>query len=127
MKRFKIERSRITPEISYDPKTKTLEIEGRSYPENTEEFYEPLFNWIEGLSQRTFGILKISIKLDYLNTSSTKVIINALYKMEQICKIQNNQIMVNWYYKREDEDILETGEVLSKILSVPIKLVELVA
>jgi hypothetical protein len=124
MKPIMIEKGPMTPEIRYDAKTKTLEIKGRSYPEDTDTFYKPLFNWIEDLSQKTFGVLNISVRMDYLNTSSTKTLINALYKMEQMCMMDNNQIVVNWYYRPMDDDIQETGEIFKQILKIPFRIIE---
>ena len=41
-----------TPEINFDLESNCLKIEGESYPENTTQFYGPVFTWLrEYLSQ----------------------------------------------------------------------------
>ena len=43
-----IEATKYTPKILFDAKNHLLEITGETYPENTAEFYAPVFKWLEG-------------------------------------------------------------------------------
>lgn len=36
-----------TPEVRYDPKASVLSIKGSSFPENPDEFYQPLLTWLD--------------------------------------------------------------------------------
>ena len=47
MEPINIEPSVKTPKISFDDGSGALEIEGRSIPENSTEFYKPVFEWLE--------------------------------------------------------------------------------
>ena len=56
-------------------------------------------------------LLHLDFQLDYLNTSSTKCVIDILEKLEEYQK-GNGIVEINWYYREDDEDILDTGEEL---------------
>ncbi len=43
MDNLRIEPTKYTPEIIFDAETNLLEIKGETYPENTAEFYAPVF------------------------------------------------------------------------------------
>ena len=47
MKNIHIEATKYTPEILLDPENCVIEIRGKSYPENTFEFYKPVIEWLE--------------------------------------------------------------------------------
>ncbi len=36
-----------------------------------------------------------------------------------------NEIVINWYYEEDDEDMLEAGEDYQSIINVPFKMIEM--
>ena len=99
-----------TPEVSYDPETLVLSIKGSSFPENTYNFYQPIFSWLtEFLEQSDFRKLEIHLDLNYYNSSSSKVFMNLFHLLETHFDSGKN-LMINWYYDPDDQDSMEEGE-----------------
>ena len=46
MDALKLEGSPKTPDVNFDAGAGLLELKGRSIPENSIEFYKPLFDWM---------------------------------------------------------------------------------
>ena len=47
MENLHIETTKYTPEIKLDAQNGVIDIRGKSYPENTFEFYKPMMEWVE--------------------------------------------------------------------------------
>ncbi|MCB2195468.1 MAG: DUF1987 domain-containing protein [Bacteroidetes bacterium] len=95
-----------TPEIKFE-KSGNLSIRGKSLPEDPKRFYNPLFKWVEELNTDN---VDIQVQLEYVNTSSSKRIIELLKKIDNNSKIKH--VKMNWYYEIDDPDMLEFGEVI---------------
>lgn len=95
-----------TPEIKFE-KSGNLSIRGKSLPEDPKRFYNPLFKWVEELITEN---VDIQVQLEYVNTSSSKRIIELLKKIDNNSKIKH--VKMNWYYEIDDPDMLEFGEVI---------------
>jgi len=107
-----------TPTIVLDPANDTFEISGRSYPEDTLEFYTPLLQWIETYVSSPNSETKFVFKLQYFNSSSYKPIFDILSQLENINKM-DAVTTVEWYYKDGDWDMKEAGEEFAEIVKVP--------
>lgn len=123
MERIVIEGTPKTPTINFDMGAGTLEIRGRSIPENSIEFYKPLVEHLERYASQPKASTSVNIQLEYFNTSSSKCILDVFKKLEAIHK-GGNQMVINWYYEQDDEDMLEAGEDYQAIISVPFKMIE---
>tara|TARA_B100000614_G_scaffold191090_1_gene172124 strand:- start:349 stop:741 length:393 start_codon:yes stop_codon:yes gene_type:complete len=99
-----------TPEISYDPDTQVLSIKGSSFPENTYNFYQPIFSWLnEFMEQSDFRQLNVHLDLTYYNSSSSKVFMNLFHLLETHFN-SGKSLLINWYYDPDDQDSYEEGE-----------------
>jgi hypothetical protein len=125
MKKLSIDGSSKTPSIMFDADKGMLEIKGRSIPENSIEFYKSLVDWLDEYSQSPAASTSVKIQLEYFNTSSSKCILDVFKKLESICK-NGNDVVINWYYEEDDEDMLEAGEDYESILKMPFKMIEIV-
>ena len=114
-----------TPSVKYDPEKGVIEIKGRSIPENSIEFYKPLVDWLEDYSKSPKEKTLVNVQLEYFNTSSSKCILDVFKKLEAIHK-SNHDVLINWYYEEDDEDMLEAGEDYESIIRVPFKMIEIV-
>lgn len=114
-----------TPAVKFDAEIGILEIKGRSIPENAIEFYRPLVDWLEAYAKSPFKRTQVNIQLEYFNTSSSKCILDIFKKLETLHKAKN-EVIINWYYEEDDEDMLEAGEDYESIVKVPFKMVEIV-
>ncbi len=122
MKRIEIEATGKTPKVVFDPNGK-LELKGRSIPENSIEFYQPLMQWLDEYEQNPQEKTEVHVQLEYFNTSSSKCILDLFKKLESL-KNQGNDVVIKWYYEEDDEDMLEAGEDYQSIVSVPFELIE---
>ncbi len=125
MESISIEGTTKTPAISFNADTGVIEIKGRSIPENSIEFYRPLVDWLEEYGGSPKEQTTVNIQLEYFNTSSSKCILDVFKKLESIKK-QRNNVVINWYYEEDDEDMLEAGEDYESIIRIPFKMIEIV-
>ena len=123
MENLKIEGTSKTPTIKFDPDKGYLLIQGRSIPENSIEFYKPLVDSLEEYTEIANKETKVDIMLEYFNTSSSKCILDVFKKLEKI-NSNSNEVMVNWHYEEDDEDMLEAGEDYQAIINIPFKMIE---
>lgn len=121
MEDIRIEGTPKTPSVVFDAAGGSLEIKGRSIPENSIEFYKPLIDWIESYAKSPQPKTVVNIQLEYFNTSSSKCILDLFKKLEAISK----EIAINWYYEEDDEDMLEAGEDYDAIINIPFKMIEI--
>lgn len=84
-------------------------IKGKSLPEDPIKFFKPLFQWVEDLESEN---VKFDIKLEYVNTSSSKNILELIKIVDRNHKIRN--LDLNWYYEIDDMDMLEFGEIVGR-------------
>ena len=124
METLTIEGTPKTPTIKFDEASATLEVKGRSIPENSIEFYKPLVDWLEKYAMKPSAKTNVNIQLEYFNTSSSKCILDVFKKLEGIHK-SGNEVVINWHYEVDDEDMLEAGEDYQAIINVPFKMVEM--
>lgn len=110
-----------TPSIVFNHSTGSLLIEGWSTPEDSFKFYEPVINWLIEYEQNPATITEFNIKLSYYNTSSSKWILEIFYILEKINRV--HAVKVNWYF--DDEDMKETGEDYSSMVSMPFNFIEI--
>lgn len=125
MDSINIEGTPKTPTISFDANTGVIEIKGRSIPENSIEFYKPLVDWLDKFSDVAQGTVSVNIQLEYFNTSSSKCILDVFKKLENLQNKNRAEVVINWYYEEDDEDMLEAGEDYQSILKIPFNMVEM--
>jgi hypothetical protein len=125
MESLSIEGSAKTPSVKFDAEQGIIEIKGRSIPENSIEFYKPLVDWLENYANSPMQQTKVNVQLEYFNTSSSKCILDVFKKLEAIHKAKS-EVLINWYYEEDDEDMLEAGEDYESIIRVPFKMIEIV-
>lgn len=123
MDNIKIKATGKTPEVSFNFDSGELQISGRSIPENSYQFYEPLLTWLDSYSEKPKGKTQLSFRLDYFNTSSSMYILGILKKLEKM-HLAGNEAEVRWHYEVDDEDMLQTGEDLRQIVKIPIQMIE---
>lgn len=111
MNNLEIEETKTTPKAEFRTSGEFL-LEGVSLPEDSFAFYSPIFKW---LNEMTIKNVVFNIKLEYLNTSSTKQIFMLLKKLTDGEKYE--KVEVNWYYEEDDEDMHEAGEYYSSLLT----------
>jgi len=111
------------PEVNFDINTGVCEIKGESYMEETYKFYLPLINWIKEYTKDTKKKLELNIKLVYLNTSSTKCLLDILEVLKDY-EDQGGNVNINWYFDKSDPDMIDEVEDFEAESGIKIKLIE---
>ncbi len=109
-----------TPEIDFS--SGLIQISGRSIPEDSVAFYNPIMKWIENYLKSPEKFTKVSFRIEYINSGSNRFVYN-IFKMIDDSFKQGNKISVNWYYEEDDDTIKILGEDFQGLLEVPINLV----
>ena len=125
MEPISIEGTTKTPTVKFDAGSGKIEIKGRSIPENSIEFYKPLVDWLDEYAKSPGEKTTVNVQLEYFNTSSTKCILDVFKKLEAI-HTGGKEVIINWYYEEDDEDMLEAGEDYESIIRVPFKMIQIV-
>lgn len=121
MESYNLIPTRKTPKLDFNFEKGRFEISGRSIPENSIEFYKPLMSKLEEYIVNPAETTRLVVNLEYLNTSSSKCLIEIFRKMERAGV--KSDVSIIWHFEEEDEDMLETGADFKKIVKIPIELV----
>ena len=98
-----------TPRVYMNAEENLFLIEGRSYMENPQVFYEPILVWMREFLPVNQKESVLELKIDYLNTSSTKMIMDLLDLWEKYF-LEGKKLSIKWYYDGANDFGLETGE-----------------
>jgi hypothetical protein len=114
MKPLVIEATDETARIVLDKEKGVFEITGRSLPEDSAEFFEPVLAWVKEYKSQPNTVTDVVFKLDYFNTASSKFIQDILAQLEGV-----NGVKVSWYYFEDDESMEEAGNEFSEFVQIP--------
>lgn len=118
-----IEPTDLSPEIDFNLEEKKFLIRGRSMPENSEKFYNPVLNWMQENLQFQFAEATFDIALDYYNTGSFIRLMAIFNLLEELNK-KDNKFSVRWIVEEGDEDNLADGESFREVVKIPFDIIE---
>lgn len=128
MKVIKIKETSSSPSVVFDFDNNIFEINGCSRPEDVVAFYEQLVDWLSELKGKINDELKektaknpmiFKLRYDYFNSSSAKYILDMVILIDALFK-NGLTVRIEWLYKKEDEDMLETGQEFTDLIKCPI-------
>ena len=123
MENFKIAETEDTPNIDFNAESRVFTISGRSLPENAIEFYAPVLEWVDNtLDEAEPTSFVFEIKIEYFNTSSSKQLAKFFLLIEKY--VEKHKININWFYEKEDLDMLMSGNQYSKFLNLNFTFIE---
>src|SRR5690554_6017844 len=114
MEILNLEGTEDTPKIFLDKGNGIFEISGRSLPEDSAEFYQPVLDWIAAYGEDANPETLFTFKLEYFNTASSKLILDVLCALEEV-----SGVSIDWYFHEDDEDMEEAGEEFSELVEIP--------
>ncbi|MBP8033767.1 MAG: DUF1987 domain-containing protein [Bacteroidia bacterium] len=127
MENLNITATEFTPEVILNHEKNLIEFSGESRPENINLFFIPINEWIEQYVNYVFYadsitdkdiIITVNFKFEYFNSSTAKRLLEVLRKL---IVVKNNSkkinLLINWYYDDEDEDMLDTGKEYEKMVN----------
>lgn len=123
MQNLSLEGTPKTPTVNFDSEKGLIELEGRSIPENSHQYYDPLLSWLDEYSANPVSPTTVNLKLEYFNTSSSKCILDIFKKLQGI-QSKGTELLINWYYETDDDDMKETGEDYQDITQLNFNMIE---
>jgi hypothetical protein len=111
-----------SPEVKFNINGELL-IAGKSIPEDSILYYKPLFLWLEDFKKTAPKAIDLTLKLEYMNTSSVRIILKFLQNLVALSK-ENIKLNIKWVYDFDDDDICEQGEIIQESIKFPIEMVE---
>lgn len=110
MENLQIEATKYTPKIDLNAEDKTINIIGKSYPENTFEFYKSIIGWVKEYFENIQNDKTIvNLDLEYLNSSSLKAYFD-LFDILDEAHEDGKEIVINWIFDEDNDIAEETGE-----------------
>ncbi len=123
MENIFIKETDTTPEISFNYQRGLLEIKGVSIPEDTEDFYEYLLNYLNLYIQEPQNMTTtVSFKLIYINTSTSAIMARIIKVLEKLHGPKHS-VTARWYYEEGDEDMKEIGSDFRAFTALPFVLI----
>ena len=108
------------PGIVYFIDNNTLELSGRSIPENPELIFKRLDEWITVHFKKNKS-LYVNIMLEYINSGSSKYLYDILKKLTDYSRL-DNEVTLKWLYEEDDEAMLELGEHYRDTAGIPLQI-----
>lgn len=124
MNEYILEATNKTPSIHL--KDGLVVISGRSIPEDPHRIFKPVLQWVKEYIKTPAYHTDVILQMEYCDTRSTINIFNILTYLVK-CRNSNFKIemIFNWYYETEDEEILELGKFLESKLNVMFNFIEI--
>ena len=126
MESIRIEATRITPRVHFDPTQGIIEFSGISAPENSVGFYHGILATLDKLPTVASGCITANISFVYFNTSSSKCLFDVFKRLLTVHKA-GKSVTVNWFYAENDDDMREVGEDYAQILNLNFNFIQLSA
>jgi SAM-dependent methyltransferase len=129
MRKLIIEQKASSPKVILDPEKRIFLISGESRPPDVREFYGQILEWLEEFSSHLNKSddkkdpVIFNFNFEYFNSSSGKLILD-ICKILAGLRLKGINIIVKWYYEKEDGDMLEVGKEMSRIVKFPFEYVE---
>lgn len=118
-----------TPKVILDHEKHLMEIVGESRPQDVREFYLPVVEWMNDYSQRILDSddskdpVTINFNFNYFNSGSAKCILDIC---KILAKLRSHEVdaSVRWHYVKGDDDMLEAGREIARIVNLPFEFIE---
>ncbi len=115
-----IEPSDNNPEVILNSKSGVIKFTGRSMPSNTDEFYEPILEWIKIYAQKPVPLTSVECFIDYYDSRSSKYFFSIMRELGQIYHT-GNKLNIKWLYEEEDSESLDFAELMEAELKIIIQ------
>jgi hypothetical protein len=113
-----IEKGAKTPQIIADTDTALIKISGVIIPENPIPLFEEIMNLTKLVTEKN-KIFQLEFDLEYFNTGAARYIYDYLKNLKLI-----STPSVKWFYEKDDEDILESGEEFMAMTGIDFHFIE---
>ena len=109
--------------VTLDKSNNKFLFEGRSIPENSVHFFQPILKWVNEYKENPLDTTTVNMDFVYFNTSTAKLLLDVLLVFDKINK-SGKAVKVIWHYMEDDTDIHEAGEEYASMISIPFEYIE---
>ena len=113
------------PYIIFDSTMGTMELSGRSTPENAIAVYSDLLSEIDKYILKPQKKTFVNLFLEYCNSSSSKCLVQILEKFNLLEKEGTSKMVLNWFFDSQDENMLEEIEDFESNVSFKFNYIEI--
>ena len=106
---LEMQKTTSTPYILVDEAKGYMKMEGKSFPEKAAEFFSDVNTWLDDYLNTNFGKLVFDFEMEYYNSSTLKIIMDMMLKMDKY-SVGDNKIVINWIAVEDDDIAIESGE-----------------
>ncbi len=94
------------PTVDFNVETGVCTISGKSYLEDTTQFYLPLLEWLDKYFIEVNKPVEFNVKLNYYNTSSSRSVLD-IFDLLKLYEEKGGQVEVNWYCRDIDVEVVQ--------------------
>jgi hypothetical protein len=108
------------PAINFNGSSGIFSISGKSFPENVNEFYGPIFDYLQTYKKNPKEKTIIEFNWLYFNTATFKIIVKIILSLKEL-KSQNNEVEVKWYCKPDYSLMIKKGTEIKEVVDIDFK------
>ena len=124
MNTISYEPTNVTPYVYFNPDNGVFEIKGRSLPDTSILFYQPILSALENYAKDDNPGITANFAFEYFNTSSSKCLFDVFKRLNKVAET-GRDITINWYFEEGDDDMMEAGEDYSDLLDLDFNFYEI--
>ena len=94
------------PTVDFSAETGICTISGKSYLEDTTQFYLPLLEWLDQYFTEVNEPIEFNVKLSYYNTSSSRSVLD-IFDLLKLYEDRGGQVKANWYCRDIDLEVIQ--------------------
>jgi hypothetical protein len=103
------EKTTSTPYVLVDEEKSYMKMEGRCFHEKVGEFFKEINDWLDVYLKSDFKTFTFDNEVNYFNSSTTKMLLNLLLKLDHHASAEK-KIIVNWITTKDNGIMIECGE-----------------
>lgn len=111
------------PTVVIDIEKGFFELSGSSIPENPMEVFNPIFDHLNRYLEDPKPLTELNFRLDYFNTSTSKLMLDMIHKMEILKDKEGFEVNIRWFYRENDDDMMEIGEDFANLCRLDIEII----
>ncbi len=110
------------PEVIMDKENGIFKVSGNSFSDDPISTFKPIFDWVDEYIKAPNSETDLEIKMNYMNTASSKQITELLMRFKKAEAASN--VLVKWHYDKMDDDMKFDGETLKAVVQMNFDLLE---
>jgi sulfur relay (sulfurtransferase) DsrC/TusE family protein len=119
MKTVNIQATSKTPRLVLNAELGKIEVFGRSIPEDTEAFFQKIFEWLEEYAKAPAPETTVQLNIEYYNTGSSKQFLELFFEIQKLHLSGASNCKVIWIYAEDDEEMEDNAKDFARILKIP--------